>query len=492
MKNSIIKLSIAAIIGATSSLLFTFFIPENNISDEISISNIKEKTEEKNDFSIIKTSSNIDLSRTDFTIAAEKTINTVVHIKSEYNNTYSSDPLMDFFWGPQGSRGVRPQIATGSGVIISADGYIVTNNHVIDNADKISITMNDGSEIQAELIGTDPGTDIALLKINDNELEYSEFGNSDDVKVGQWALAVGNPFNLTSTVTAGIISAKARSINILKGDRNNNIFPLESFLQTDAAVNPGNSGGALVSSDGLLIGINTAIASKTGSYSGYSFAVPSNLVLKVVNDIKNYGVVQRAFIGVVIQDITQEIADKLNLPNTKGIYVNGLSENGAALDAGIKVGDVIIKVANKEVNNVPELQEQIGNFKPGDKIDVIIRQGNNTNLISVTLKNQNGNTNIINKKVLDEKQRIYGTTFINIDKAEKIKFNISNGVKVYSIGNGKFKDAGLSSGFIITKVNNKSIQSVKQLINILNSTKGGVLFEGVQINGVPGYFGFGL
>ena len=317
MKNSIIKLSIAAIIGATSSLLlFTFFIPGNNISDEISISNIKEKTEEKNDFNIIKTSSNIDLSKTDFTIAAEKTINTVVHIKSEYNNTYSSDPLMDFFWGPQGSRGVRPQIATGSGVIISADGYIVTNNHVIDNADKISITMNDGSEIKAELIGTDPGTDIALLKINDNELEYSEFGNSDDVKVGQWALAVGNPFNLTSTVTAGIISAKARSINILKGDRNNNIFPLESFLQTDAAVNPGNSGGALVSSDGLLIGINTAIASKTGSYSGYSFAVPSNLVLKVVNDIKNYGVVQRAFIGVVIQDITQEIADNLNLPNT--------------------------------------------------------------------------------------------------------------------------------------------------------------------------------
>jgi S1-C subfamily serine protease len=247
----------------------------------------------------------------DFKIAAKKTVNAVVHIKSQYNSNYDSDPMMDFFWGPGGSRGMRQQVATGSGVIISDDGYVVTNNHVIDGAEKISITLNDGRELNAEIIGTDPNTDIALLKVEEKNLPYTEFGNSDDVHLGDWVLAVGNPFNLTSTVTAGIVSAKARNINILKNNSRENIFPLESFIQTDAAVNPGNSGGALVTPKGLLIGINTAIASKTGSYSGYSFAIPSNITLKVVNDLKSYGMVQRAFIGVIIEDVTQNVMNKL-------------------------------------------------------------------------------------------------------------------------------------------------------------------------------------
>ena len=224
--------------------------------------------------------------------------------------------------------------------------------------------------------------------MDDTNLPYTSFGNSDEVKLGDWVLAVGNPFNLTSTVTAGIVSAKARNINILR--RNENVFPLESFIQTDAAVNPGNSGGALVNPQGLLVGINTAIASKTGSYSGYSFAIPSNIALKVVNDLKKYGMVQRAFIGVIIQDVSQEIMNDLKLPDTKGVMVKDLTDGGAAVDAGIKVNDVILKVENIEVNDVPELQEQIGKFKPGDEVSLIVRRNNDTKLVRVVLRNENG------------------------------------------------------------------------------------------------------
>ena len=371
MKNKILVLLLGFIIGGITFSVLNIKPDEkkkSNIVQEIEVEKIPEK---ESSFSLTNNSNSSK--NLDFTVAAEKTVNTVVHIKSEYGQIYQSDPLLDFFWGPNGSRGDRTQIASGSGVIISSDGYIVTNNHVIEDASTISVTLNDGRELIAECLGTDPNTDLALLKVDEKDLVFAEFGNSDNVKLGDWVLAVGNPFNLTSTVTAGIVSAKARNINILRRNSKESIFPLESFIQTDAAVNPGNSGGALVNPQGILIGINTAIASKTGSYSGYSFAIPSNITLKVVNDLKNYGLVQRAFIGVIIEDVTQKIMDEFNLPNTKGVLVSGLSNGGAANEAGIKEDDVILKVENIEVNDVPELQEQIGKHKPGDNVKIIIQ-----------------------------------------------------------------------------------------------------------------------
>ena len=325
--------------------------------------------------------------------------------------------------------------------------------------------------------------------MDDTNLPYTSFGNSDEVKLGDWVLAVGNPFNLTSTVTAGIVSAKARNINILR--RNENVFPLESFIQTDAAVNPGNSGGALVNPQGLLVGINTAIASKTGSYSGYSFAIPSNIALKVVNDLKKYGMVQRAFIGVIIQDVSQEIMNDLKLPDTKGVMVKDLTDGGAAVDAGIKVNDVILKVENIEVNDVPELQEQIGKFKPGDEVSLIVRRNNDTKLVRVVLRNENGNTTLTDRKEIEKQNVIFGATFKDISD-EYNSININHGVIVEDLKEGKLKDAGLKKGFIITHIDKYPIKSKKQLLNLLKTKKGGILIEGKFENGVKGYFGFGL
>ena len=498
---STIQLTIAGITGGLTVFALTFFLDANK--SDISDVNIKTKegteniVEDENDFEQKSSLVNYNTlnpinNNLDFTIAAEKTVNAVVHIESEYDSEYHSDPLLDFFWGPNGSRGYRPQIATGSGVIISDNGYIITNNHVIEEANKIQITLNDGRELTAKLIGADKGTDLALLKVDENNLPYTEFGNSDEVEIGDWVLAVGNPFNLTSTVTAGIVSAKARSINILRGDVSNNVFPLESFIQTDAAVNPGNSGGALVSPDGSLIGINTAIASNTGSYSGYSFAIPSNLALKIVNDLKNYGTVQRAFIGVIIKDIDQDLVNSLNLPNTNGVYVSNLSEDGAAKVAGILPGDIILKVDNKEVNNVPELQEQIGRFRPGDKVNIIIRRNDETLLKDIVLRNQNGDTKLLDKIKLSDKNSIYGASFKTISYEEKIALKIKNGVKIQSITNGKLKSAGLKNGFIITHINKESVKSAEEVVNLLKNKDGGILIEGVYSNGVKGYFGFGF
>ena len=451
----------------------------------------KEEKIEKQNFNLTKNTQKTAY-QLDFTSAAQKTVNAVVHIKSKYQEAYNSDPLLDYFWGPKGSRGLRPAIATGSGVIISQDGYIVTNNHVIEDASNIIITLNSGRELEANLVGSDPNTDLALLKINENNLIFTEFGNSDDVKLGDWVLAVGNPFNLTSTVTAGIVSAKSRNINILRSNSTENIFPLESFIQTDAAVNPGNSGGALVTSNGLLIGINTAIASKTGSYSGYSFAIPSNITLKVVNDLKNYGFVQRAFIGVIIQDVTQNMMNELKLPSTKGVLVSGLSDGGAAEDAGIKINDVILKVEKTFVNDVPELQEQIGKHKPGDIVNILIQRNGNEKKMELKLRNENGNTKIINKKLKIEKSIIFGALLEDLNENDLKRLGIVSGVEVVSIENGKFRDIGIKKGFVITHIDKKIIASKKTLIKFIKNKKGGILIEGQYPNGVKGYFGMGL
>ncbi len=432
----------------------------------------------------------------DFIEASEIAVNAVVHIKTEFmqeHTGYLYDPFQDFFWG-NGTRRYKnytPVMASGSGVIVSSDGFIVTNRHVIKNADKIHVILNNKKEYDATVIGKDPSTDIALLKIDENNLDYLPYGNSDEVKVGQWVLAVGNPFNLTSTVTAGIVSAKGRNINILNNDPNNNLPAVESFIQTDAAVNPGNSGGALVSADGQLIGINTAIQSNTGSYTGYAFAIPVNLVKKVVNDLLEYGSVQRAFIGVSIRNIDNDLAKDIDVQDYSGVYVSGLMQNGAAEIAGLKIGDIITQVNGKEVTKVSELQEQVSNYSPGDKITVKVRRKGTTLDIPVELKNSLGKTDLV-KAEDNNANRLLGAQIDNVSDDLKEKLNIDEGVQIRDVGSGRFRSTGIRNGFIITKVNKLIIHNFGELKDALSSIKGGVLIGGIYPNGVKAYYGFGI
>lgn len=424
----------------------------------------------------------------DFRFASEQTVNAVVHVISEYENAYNRDPLFEYFYGP-GYGNVK---SSGSGVIISDDGYIVTNNHVIENADRVEITLNDKRTYQAEIIGTDPATDLALLKIDEEDLTVTPLGDSDDLGIGEWVLAVGNPFNLTSTVTAGIVSAKARSINLLRRDPDRDIFPIESFIQTDAAVNPGNSGGALVNAKGELIGINTAIASRTGSYAGYSFAVPVNIMKKVVKDLIEFGEVQRAFIGVYMRDIDQELANDLNIDEIRGVYVSRIIEDGAAEEAGMKAGDIILKIGNIEVNNVPEFQEQIGKFRPGDEISVTVKQTWGERVINLKLRNKEGGTELLKKGETNQVYEVLGGSFEMASASDLKSLNIRHGVKIVDLGPGKLRSAGIKEGFIITKVDKRDVHSAKQLVELLEEKEGGILIEGVYPNGMKGYYGFGI
>jgi Do/DeqQ family serine protease len=430
----------------------------------------------------------------DFVKAAEISLPAVVHVRTEYaprrNQFYFYDPFGGFGWNfPQS----RPQQGFGSGVIISGDGYIITNNHVIDNADKVEVILYDKRTYRAKIIGKDKSTDIALLKIEENNLPYLLYGNSDQVKVGEWVLAVGNPFNLTSTVTAGIVSAKARNVGILSAgnfDTPDN-FPIESFIQTDAAVNPGNSGGALVNTQGQLIGINTAIASNTGSYTGYSFAIPINLAKKVVNDLIEFGKVQRAFLGVSIQDINSKLIEEKKIKNTNGVYVSGVTKGGAASDVGIQEGDVILSVEGISVNNTSELQEQISHYRPGDKVSVKVRRGDEEKTFLVVLKNKMGETTLTSVK-RKEVMNMLGATFEEVSEAEMDKLGISGGVKITSLQPGKLKSAGIREGFIITAIDKRKITSIDDVKEALETKDGGVLIEGVYPNGMKAYYAFGL
>lgn len=431
---------------------------------------------------------------TDFVDASNKTLHSVVHVTTKVvRTTIQRDPFFEFFYGP-GAGGREQQHygqGSGSGVIISEDGYIVTNNHVIEDANEIEITLNDNSTYTAKIIGTDPSTDLAVLKIDATNLDAITFGNSDAIDVGEWVLAVGNPFNLTSTVTAGIVSAKARNINII-GSRNRNVIPIESFIQTDAAVNPGNSGGALVNTRGELIGINTAIASQTGSYSGYSFAIPSILVKKVALDIMDFGMVQRAFLGVQIAQVNQKLMDEKGFPDTKGVYISGITEGSGAASAKVKEGDVILKVGTKEVNTPAELQEEIGKRRPGDKIALTIRRSDEIITKEILLKNQDGNTELKTKAEV-EKYAALGAKFSPLTKEELKELNIDHGVKIAEITTGKLKALGLDKGMVITKVNNEKITTVEQLTGILNSPQNrGILLEILTESGRKDYVGFGL
>lgn len=426
----------------------------------------------------------------DFTAAAEKTVNAVVHVTTEATVEQQRDPLAEFFWGyrqaePQQVRGA------GSGVIISDDGYIVTNNHVVEGADKIQVHLNDKRQFDATVIGRDPSTDIALIKIDSKGLPTLAFGNSDNVKVGEWVLAVGNPMNLTSTVTAGIVSAKARNINILQYDPSKDIFPIESFIQTDAAVNPGNSGGALVNASGDLVGINSAIASTTGAYTGYSFAIPVNIVRKVTGDLMEFGSVQRAYMGVSISDIDQDMAKQYDLDRLKGVYVKGVTEGGAAEKAGLKGGDVIVKVGSMDVDNVPELQEQVGRFRPGDKVAVTYLRGDKEQVADMTLLGKEGTAKLTSEKE-SAVNTVLGAQLAPATLDELKALHLENGVKVVGLNAGKLRSAGIREGFIITRIDQTPVKDAKDIARALQDRQGGVLIEGVYPNGTKAYYGLGV
>ncbi|HPF51971.1 MAG TPA: Do family serine endopeptidase [Draconibacterium sp.] len=416
----------------------------------------------------------------DLTYAAENSVHAVVHIatKSVYTGEWSSgNPIFDQFFGLQRS---QPQVRQGfgSGVILSKDGYIVTNNHVVEDAQEVKVILNDKREFQAKIIGTDPSTDLALLKIDADNLPFLTYGDSEALKLGEWVLAVGNPFNLTSTVTAGIVSARARNLGI-----NQDAYSIESFIQTDAAVNPGNSGGALVNQQGKLVGINAAIASRTGSYTGYSFAIPVSIVKKIVEDLKQFGEVQRALLGVNIGDVNAEIANKLNLNRVEGVYVGGVVDNGAAKEAGIKAEDVIVAINGENVKTSAELQEKVSQYRPGDDIKVTVLRDNKEKQFTVTLRNKHGDTQIVRDNTV-----VLGAEFDQVAENVKNELDINSGIVVTSVKDGKLKDIGIKKGFIITAVNKKPVNDVNDFKREIGNARGGIFLEGVYPNGEYAYY----
>jgi serine protease Do len=429
-----------------------------------------------------------------FIHAAELATPAVVHIKTSYiaettrPSTRDEELFKHFYGDPYGGSN-QPREASGSGVIVTAGGYIVTNNHVVEKASKIQVVLNDKRTYDAKLIGTDPTTDLALIKIEgEANLPFVRYGNSDNVRVGEWVLAVGNPFNLTSTVTAGIISAKTRSINLLR-DKDN--MAIESFLQTDAVVNPGNSGGALVNLRGELIGINTAIASPTGAYAGYSFAVPVSLVKKVIDDIMNYGQVQRGLLGVVIQDMTPALAKEKAANFIAGVYISAVNQGSAADLGGLKEGDIVTTINDITIGSTSQLQEVVARYRPGDKLNVkYIRKGD-AKEANVVLKNKLGDMAIVAKNDNSVKTKL-GADLQPVSGGEMSVLEISGGAKIAKIFSGKLKEAGVREGFIITSIDKKTIATPEDVVRILESTSnGGILIEGIYPNGKKEFYGVG-
>lgn len=473
----------ASVLGSATTLFATSALSKNGESafDD----NYVTATGNQNSNNFIRTANRVASVQTDFTKAAESTINSVVSIKSyaapkrQQMQGGMFDPF-EFFFGPNLGYGTTPRrqqqqqeskeeemqpLGLGSGVIITSDGYIVTNNHVIEGAEKLEVTLNDNSKYNAKIIGSDPSTDLALLKVEAKNLQAITFGDSDDLKVGEWVLAVGNPFGFTSTVTAGIVSAKARSVNV-GGNRNNGKVDIESFIQTDVAVNSGNSGGALVNTDGQLVGINSMIYSQTGSYAGISFAIPVSIVSKVVSDIKQYGSVQRAVLGVSFQELDADLAKEHDITVTKeGIYVSKVSDRSSAMEAGIKEGDVIVKVNNASVKNSGQMKEELSKLRPGDKITITYYRNNKLCTATTTLKNSQGTTTVT--KTNDFMS--LGCAFKALNSAKKEDLGVSYGLEVVGLKDGKFKSAGIRNGFIVLEINNSPVKSVDDVETIYSA-----------------------
>lgn len=497
------RIGFTAFIAIVSALVtvtaFSYF------SNKGQLQTFEEKQAAK--FTPVSYSANSEVPATlDFRYAAKITTPAVVHIKTSYapraNRGGGDNPFKDFFgddfmnpFGNMQPYQNQPQEASGSGVIISDDGYIVTNNHVIDGGDKIQVILADKRSYDGKVIGTDPTTDLALVKIDEKDLPFIRFGNSDSVEVGQWVLAVGNPFNLESTVTAGIVSAKGRNIGIIRtqDDNGRQTAGIESYIQTDAAVNPGNSGGALVTTNGDLIGINSAIATPTGSFAGYSFAVPVNIVTKVVNDLMKYGIVQRGYLGVSMETVTDELSKKNNLNDVNGVYIDSVVPGSAAEEGGMKVGDVITKINDQPVNTSPEVQELVSRYHPGDKINVTFKRDGKEKTISTALKNKANNTSLVKKEEVNSFASL-GAEFSDLTSKDKKDLGMQGGVKVTRLNDGVLsRNTQIREGFIITKVDNKQINNLDDLKEALTNKKGGVLMEG-RYPDYPGqyFYAFGL
>ena len=478
MKNRFIFLAMFAssVFGAFLSawivLSYARNTPDAGLIETVSVSDRQNRAAFINNFD----SSIVIPEGINFVNAARAVTLGVVHIRSSYSSGVRSLNPLDGFFRDQSQ-------SSGSGVIITDDGFIATNNHVIEEASQIEVVLNDNRSYLAKVIGTDPTTDLALLKINAKNLPFIRYGDSDEISPGEWVLAIGNPFDLNSTVTAGIVSAKARNIGILR-DRSN--LQIESFIQTDAAVNPGNSGGALVNLKGELIGINTAIATPTGTYAGYSFAVPVTLIQKVMDDLLEFGEVQRGLLGIRIGDVNARLAEARDLDVVSGVFVSAVNNNSSAEEAGIVEGDVIVAIDDVPVHNVSELQELVARNRPGDEVKVTyIRQNTETTVIA-TLRNTEGTTEVI-KTIYPKK--LEGATFEDLELSELGSFEIDGGVRLKEMQAGKWKDAGLQEDFIITSIDKLSIADIEDLHRTLKNKKGGILVEGILPNGEKGVFG---
>ncbi|MGD9327956.1 MAG: trypsin-like peptidase domain-containing protein [Cyclobacteriaceae bacterium] len=483
---------VAGLLGAATFFylikpeLLTGKVTREDIPQEILVSNYIEpeiEPEEKIEVNEFVKPDSPALSRLDvlsesFTDASRLSTSSVVYIRTVMEREYSNTFLEWFF----GERPSQSFISTGSGVIYTSDGYVVTNNHVIENADAIEV-IHEKRTYKAELIGSDPSTDLAILKIDGEDMPNIKIGRSRDLEVGEWVLAVGNPFNLTSTVTAGIVSAKGRQINILRAN-----FPIESFIQTDAAINPGNSGGALVNTKGELVGINTAILSKTGSYAGYGFAVPVDIVSKIVEDLIKYKEVQKAFVGAEVSDIDQQLGEELELDDWNGVIIQNLQKGGAADRGGLREGDIIVSLNDQDVKSKGEYEEVISYHSPGDRMDVTYKRGNKVADTQIILTNVQGTTEIITREIYTSRR--LGADFEVVPKVEKDLLKIDDGVRITKIRSGFIKRLGIEEGFIVTHINKVPIKDAETLVDILVKIRGRVYVEGVSKDGVRGYYSY--
>jgi len=469
MKPTILSQFLVALLA--SSLVFGAIQVFKNPSKNVIIEHVDKTPSKSAVYTLDENGAPVPL---DFTGVAEKSLGAVVHILSASgvnSRSTQEESLRELFGGRR-----SPRIGSGSGVIINSDGYIVTNNHVVKGADDLEVTLHDNRKYKARLIGTDPQTDIAVIKIDEKGLETLNFSNSDNVRIGQWVLAIGNPFNLNSTVTAGIVSAKGRSIEIF--DRS--VGGIESFIQTDAAINPGNSGGALVDLNGNLIGINTAIASQTGTYAGYGFAVPANLASRVVYDLIQYGSPQRGYLGVQIQSVDGNLARQQNLKINEGAFVSSVMENSAAQKAGIKANDVVVSIDNKKVNSSSDLMEIVGSHRIGDKLMVTINRDGQLKELEVSLKNQAGTTAAVTTSPKEDKviEESLGATLVPIDEATASRMGIKSGVQIKNLTKGILAESEMEEGFVITRINKEPVYNPSDVINKLKNNSDGILIEG--------------
>ncbi|WNB18357.1 trypsin-like peptidase domain-containing protein [Marivirga arenosa] len=478
--NQYVKTTLSAFLGGIVGAFLVFYLTHNN--NQINNNTVFQKpATDISQASFENESTNnevVKIPDVDFIEASKNSRESVVYIKT-ISEAYGRSSWLDLWLGGGGS---MQQVGSGSGVIFRENGYIITNNHVIDGADEIEV-IRKKKTYKAKLVGRDPSTDLAVLKIDDKNLPAIRVGSSKDLQVGSWVLAVGNPFNLTSTVTAGIVSAKGRELNILKSN-----FPIESFIQTDAAINPGNSGGALVNTEGELVGINTAILSKTGSYAGYGFAVPIDIVKKIATDIIDYGMVQKAFLGAEVTTLDPEIANRLETDDLDGVVVSYIQENGAAEKVDLQKGDIIREFNGEDVSTHSEFEEKLSMLSPGDKLYLTIDRKGKSIQKELILTNSENTTELLKRDVYFSKS--LGAEFESVPMVEKNLLDIKSGVRVVDVKNGFFKRLNIDEGFIITAINGNPVSNPKELSEILESIKGKVVVQGVNKKGVKGYYSY--